>query len=52
MPLVDEFADEFQLLLPQGWIFDDFYWPRAYLFCDISNAGKFLARREQDCARL
>jgi hypothetical protein len=51
MPLVDEFADEFQLLLPQVRAVADFDWPAAYLFCQVSGAGVFLARREQDCAR-
>ena len=49
MPLVNEFADEFQLLFPLVWIVADYYWPRAYLFCEISGAGVFLTSREQDC---
>ena len=50
MPLVNEFAEEFQLLFLHIRIVADFYWPAAYLFCEISGAGVFLASREQDCA--
>ena len=51
MSSVEEFADEFQLLFPHVWIVAEFYWPGTYFFCQVSGAGEFLARREQDCAR-